>query len=459
MSDRTQFADLPKLLSSILETMGCGLFTVDCDRVITTWNRAMEDLTGYTAKEALGQHCSMLEGDPCFQGGDHRSAEPCSLFEKGEVRKRQCSLRHRDGRTIPILKTARLLHDASGEVVGGMESVADLSPVLSLREEVQRLRRNCPAEGGTSFFVGDHPRVQVMSDMLDAATRTSASVLILGETGTGKELVAKAIHAGGARAAEPYVRVGCGALSETLLESELFGHVRGAFTGAVAARTGRFEAAHRGTLFLDEIGDISPTVQQKLLRVLQEREFERVGENRPIKVDIQVIAATNKDIESLVADGSFRGDLYYRLAVIPISVPALRERASDIPLLVEHFLGGIHRSSGRSAAGITREAMGYLMRYEWPGNVRELEHAITFASAVNTGKVIAADHLPPRITGRVERPRLRPGTRLERGTILAALEEAGGNREAAARRLGVGRVTLWKWMKRLGIEYPTSRSL
>ena len=285
---------------------------------------------------------------------------------------------------------------------------------------------------------------------------SSASVLILGESGTGKELVARAIHYNSPRANGPFVAVHCSALVETLLESELFGHVKGAFTGATYTKVGRFELADRGTIFLDEIGEISPAIQLKLLRVLQEKEFERVGESKPHRVDVRVVAATNKDLWGLVREGRFRDDLYYRLKVVTIDLPPLRERRDDIPLLAEHFVEKFNREMGKKILGGTKEAMAALMAYSWPGNIRELENSIEHAFVLCKGRWFTLEDLPPEIaksepsdpTVVAEPPADEDAERLR---ILETLKAAGDRPTEAARRLGISRTTLWRKLKKFQI--------
>jgi len=299
------------------------------------------------------------------------------------------------------------------------------------------------------------PMIDVFEMIMDVAD-TMSTVLIEGESGTGKELIASAIHHQSPRKAGPFVRVNCVALSETLLESELFGHVRGAFTGATRDKVGRFELAHGGTIFLDEIGDMSPAMQQHLLRVLQEREIERVGSTRTIKVDVRVVAATNQTLEELVQSGRFREDLYYRLNVVRIQVPPLRQRREDIPLLLTHFLRRIKKRTGREVKGILPESMEILVNYHWPGNVRQLENALERAAVISRDGFIHPDHLPPEIRTAHFIPvqKMSQDESSEETRIRRALEEAGWNRTNAAQRLGVSRSTLWRMMKKYGIRHP-----
>jgi two-component system response regulator HydG len=294
--------------------------------------------------------------------------------------------------------------------------------------------------------------------MIQQVAATDAAVLILGESGTGKELVAQAIHYGGRRAERPLVKVSCAALPEGLLESELFGHERGAFTGARDRRKGRFELAHGGTLFLDEVGDLSPQTQAKLLRVLQEQEFERVGGTETIRVDVRLITATNRDLEGLVGEGSFREDLYYRLNVVPIRVPPLRERVEDIPILAAHFLRAFAERGGKPAPEVTAEALALLCRHSWPGNVRELQHVVESMLVFSKGDPIASRDLPPAIRGEAQVS--DPGDRaskatlrdLERQAIVRTLVATGGNKRKAAEILGIGLKTLYRKIQEFGLQ-------
>jgi transcriptional regulator with PAS, ATPase and Fis domain len=291
------------------------------------------------------------------------------------------------------------------------------------------------------------------------AAASDVPIIIYGETGTGKELVANAIHALGKRSRGPFIKVSCAALNESLLESELFGHVKGAFTGADRDRRGRFEAAHGGDLFMDEIGDIPLSTQVKLLRVLQEKQIERVGDQAPVPVDTRIIAATHRNLWQMCKDGRFREDLYYRLSVVPISAPPLRERSEDIPLLVHHLVRSIRLRTEKPVQGVTEQTMKMLVNYSWPGNVRELVNVLEYAFVVCHDAFIAPHHLPPlaeKEQPREQRHLSRALHRIEREELIQVLEKARGNRQEAARLLGVSRVTLWKQLKKHGIEVGAS---
>jgi PAS domain S-box-containing protein len=452
-STRLGKLDPTLLIEHVFDTMPGGLYTVDAAGRLTSWNRAMEVITGYGASEAIGQACSFLQGDNCFgKSCDGKAGLCCPLFDAGSISGKRCRIRRKDGTMVQVVKNAQVMHDAAGKVLGGIEVVTDVTNLAYLENEVAVLRNEAAGRSRHRGLIGRHPSMVHLSEMIELAARSDSSVLIQGETGTGKELVAAAICRASRRADKPFVRVSCAALTETLLESELFGHVRGAFTGAFTTRKGRFEAANGGTLLLDEIGDISPAVQTRLLRVLQEREFERVGDNRTIKVDLRVLAATNRDLFAQTASGAFRSDLYYRLAVLPIRVPPLRERPTDVPLLVEYFVERLNRTLGRAIAGVAPDAMQKLVSYGWPGNVRELENAVEYAFAVERSAVLTLGSLPPVLTqGPSGAPLVRRRThrRPDRERIAAALQKAAGNRSLAAQALGVSRVTLWKWLRLL----------
>ena len=325
-----------------------------------------------------------------------------------------------------------------------------------LVRENRELKLRLRETSGLKQLLGEATAMQRLKEAIQQVAATDATVLILGETGTGKELVAHAIHEGGPRADRPFVKVSCAALPEGLLESELFGHERGAFTGACEQRKGRFELAHGGTLFLDEVGDMSPQTQAKLLRVLQEQEFERVGGTKTIRVDVRLIAATNRDLEGLAAEGAFREDLYYRLKVVPIRVPALRERPEDVPVLVAHFLRASAERWRKPVAEVTGEALALLCRYAWPGNVRELQHVVESILVFSRGDPIAEGDLPPAVRGedqgdsgdRAPRATLRE---LERQAVARTLLATGGNRRKAAAILGIGLKTLYRKIQEFGL--------
>jgi len=447
---------------TVVQTMLDGLMIVDPDGVILSINNAFERLTGYRKDELIGRSCEVLDCDACFGaragGGDLH----CALFKEGEVKNRKCVLRRKDGRPLHALKNAAVLKDRDGIIVGGVETLADCTDLVAKEEVISTLRRELSIEDSFEGMIGRSMAMQQVFDLIRSAARSDAPVIIYGESGTGKELVAAAIHRLGPRYRGPFIKVNCAALNESLLESELFGHVRGAFTGADQTRVGRFEAANFGDIFLDEIGDIPLSTQIKLLRVLQEKEIEKVGDHRPVSVDVRIISATNKDLARHMKEGSFREDLYYRIGVIPVHLPPLRERREDIPLLVDAFLKRVRLKTRKSIDGIHKKALEQLIQYDWPGNVRELINVIEYAFVLCHDNEIRSEHLPVPLGGRPgslhrKQPPAKPrGSAGEREMLLRALKQTGGNRSEAARRLGISRVTLWKRMKALDITVDST---
>jgi PAS domain S-box-containing protein len=452
-------------LAQVVDTMAEGVFVVDASHRIVLWNKAMELLTGYSQAEVLGKHCSMLQCGGRYSSEADRHS--CPLFDREETdsERLECLLRDRSGEQIPVLKSASLLKDNSGVTIGLVESITDLRPVRYLEQQVEEIGEASIPVRRMGRLVGSSHRMQTVYERIHLAANAHTTVLILGETGTGKELAAEAIHFASARKQGPLVKVNCSALSESLLESELFGHVKGAFTGAIKDKVGRFEAANGGTIFLDEIGDISPLIQLKLLRVLQEREIEPVGSSQTQKVDVRVIAATNRDLRNLVREGRFRQDLYYRLRVFQIDLPALREHKEDIPLLAESFMERFNRQTGKSIHSVSSEVRQCFMDYCWPGNVRELENTIEHAYVTCQGNEIGLFDLPPelrrsefRAAECAGRAATRPQVESEvasgaitREQLVTMLENCGWKKAEVARRLGLNRATIWRKMKQWSI--------
>ena len=442
---------------TIVDTIQDGLMVVDKEGTIVSVNKALETITGYGRKDLIGKQCSVLRCDVCEIALDGKGEHWCILFRTGSFNRRKCTLIRKDGTSAHVIKNASLLRDANGSVMGAVETVTDITEIIEKDTQIEAFQRELRSEDGFHGILGVSPKMQRVFEMVSNAALSDAPVLILGESGTGKDLVAKAIHTVSQRTRDPFVKVSCAALTESLLESELFGHVKGAYTGAYRNRKGRFEAAAMGSIFLDEIGDLPLSTQVKLLRVLEEGVFERVGDNRPIHVDVRVISATNKDLKELVNKGAFRDDLFYRVNVIPIFLSSLRERPEDIPLLAESFFRKIRLKTGSKAEGISNEVMRILMEYPWPGNVRELRSVFEYALVCCSHALIRPDHLPPRFRQAkraADAPKRVSGSRkeMERRELINALELAGGNRSEAARILGVSRVTVWNRMKRLGVN-------
>ena len=448
-----------KYWQTVIDTMMEGLMLVDPDGKIIFVNPAFEQLTGYSKEEVEGKTCEVLGCDTCFGTRKEGKDKYCALFKEGKVRKRKCIFQKKGGGKVHVLKNAALLRDKNGKVVGGVENLTDLSPIIEKEEVILRLKKQLNNEDGFHGMLGKSATMKKVFDLIASAAPSEAPVVIYGESGTGKELAAAAIHRLSARLDGPFVKVNCAALNENLLESELFGHVKGAFTGADRTRVGRFEAANKGAMFLDEIGDLPLTTQTKLLRVLQEKEFERVGDNRPIATDVRILAATNKDLNKLMDKELFREDLYYRINVIPIYLPPLRARLDDIPLLVETFIHRMRLKTEKNITGIAKEVLDVFMQYSWPGNIRELINVIEYAFVLCPEGDISVAHLPAQLleqqpvhvqqASRTNR-KLTKGN--ERQELIQALQAAGGNKSEAARRMGVSRVTLWKRIKKFGIQ-------
>ena len=440
----------------IIDNMVDGLFTVDNNRIITFWNKAAEEIFGFKKEEVIGKRCDFLESPTCMGSVMKQQNGKCPLFAKGRIDRKRCIVTAKNGSKVYILKNARLLKDAQGKIVGGVENIVDISHQVTQEEEINLLRKEMKGRSCFLKIIGTHYKMQEIYDLLALAKESNSSVLIYGESGTGKELIAQALHCLSQRTNQPFIKVNCAALAETLLESELFGHVKGAFTDAYRDRQGRFEEAHGGTIFLDEVGDLPVSVQTKLLRVLQEKVIERVGDNHPRKIDVRIIAATNKDLQSLIREGRFREDLFYRINVIPIKVPPLRDKKTDIPLLVEHFMEKFSRLTGKCVARCAQDALNVLMKYDWPGNIRELENTIEYAFVTCRSDTIKLHNLPEQIINSrqsAQQHNLRRGNEADEQTrILKTLEMTGGNRTKAATLLGLSRVALWKKMKKYNLQ-------
>jgi len=449
-----QFAD------RLLDSMAEGVFTLDTEGRITSWNPAMERITGYTSEEAVGQSCQLLKFSKCFDQTCPSAISECGIFKKGIVDPTECQLQHKNGRYISIIKNARVVKNQKDAPIGVVETVTDLTELTQARQKVEEAQRKLVEVYQFGNIIGKSHAMQEIFNAIRVAAKSDATVLIQGESGTGKELVASAIHYNSERGACPMVTVNCSALTESLLESEIFGHVRGAFTGAHRDRTGRFEEADTGTIFLDEIGDVSPFIQLKLLRAIQEKQIERVGESRKRNVDIRIITATHKDFYGLVQTGNFREDLYYRLKVFPIYLPPLRNRREDIPLLTRHFIQKFNKKTGKQIQDLSPDAMRILMDYNWPGNVRELENAMEHAFVLSTGDQIGIFDLPVEIRQMEYYSARPPETRshqpkthqkVTKTLLLELLHECDWNKAEVARQLGRSRTSIWKYMKKYDI--------
>jgi len=442
-----------RFYESVIETMSDGLMVVDRNGTIVSFNPAAERITGYLLAEVVGKPCSVLDTNTCVYHEGDRTTIRCTLFTDGRAVQKKCRIRAKDGSEVHLLKNATVLLDEDGQMIGGIETMTDVTSLVIKEQQLEELAGGIREEQAFMGIIGRSPAMLRVRLQIENASRSEAPVLVLGESGTGKELVAAAVHALSRRSAGTFLKVNCAALNENLLESELFGHRRGAFTGAMRDRKGRFETASGGTIFLDEIGDMPAAMQAKLLRVLEGKEFERVGESTPVPVDVRLIAATNRDLDSLVASGAFREDLLYRVNVIPIVLPPLRERAQDIPLLVAHILARIGAACNRPGLRVTPSAFEELLLFRWPGNVRQLINALEYATVTCRGANIDVTDLPGYLTtGSACPPHERRRSPLTPAAIRQALSTAQGNRAAAARVLGVCRVTLWKRIKEFGLS-------
>ena len=432
----------------ILESISDGVFTVDHDWRITSFNHAAEKITGIPREEAIGKHC-------------------CEVF-RSNMCETDCALRrtmklgvslvdtstyivNSEKNRIPVTVCTSLLKDENGNVIGGVETFRDMSLIEELRRELE-------ARYQIGDIVSRSNSMKKIIQLLPRIAESDSTVLIQGETGTGKELIARAIHDLSLRSEKPFVAINCGALPDTLLESELFGYKAGAFTNAMKDKPGHFASAEGGTILLDEIGDVSPAFQVRLLRVLQERTYTPLGGTKSVNTNVRVITASNKDLESLAQNGVLRKDLFYRINVIRLDLPPLRKRKKDIPILVNHFIDKLNKLKNKSISGVSPEALNILMTYDYPGNIRELENIIEHATIICPEKQIEPHCLPETLRP-LQRKQLpdKIETKLksiEAQTILEAIKRNNYNRLATARELGIHKSTLFRKIKALGIELP-----
>ena len=433
----------------IVDTMHDGLILIAPDGVIRMVNRSFEQMTGFSRKDVIGKPCTTLNCDACETTRKEGNVWWCNLFERGEVIRRRCVVMKKDGTYLSVLKSATLIRDDLGNPLAAVETLTDISELEKMDRTIDQLSMQFDVADGFHGIIGRSESMTRVYEVIRKAAQSDAPVIIFGESGTGKELVAQAVHDLGRRREKPFVQLNCAALNEALLESELFGHVKGAFTGAYRHRIGRFEAAHEGDLFLDEIADVPLGTQVKLLRALETKQFERVGDHRPLSVDVRIITATNKNLLELIAEKKFRDDLFFRINVIPIHLPPLRQRAEDIPLLVNTFLERLRKRTGKSIPGIAPDALQQLLSYSWPGNVRELKSALEYAFVIAESGLVQIEHLPPQITlGQTG----ATGQGAEREALVEALHASRGNQTKAAQLLGVTRVTVWNRMRKYGID-------
>ena len=438
-----------KFFNVILNSVADGVFTTDNDGKITFMNKAAEQITGFSSKEAIGRYCfDVFRADIC----QSRCALKETLKTKKEIISLPATILKKGGQKVPISISTAVLKNERGEIIGGVETFRDLSAIEELKKELSQ-----------KYTLGDiiskNHLIHDIFNILPNIAESDSTVLIQGASGTGKELFAKAIHNLSRRRTKQFIKVNCGALPDTLLESELFGYVKGAFTDAKKDKPGRFALANEGTIFLDEVGDMSPSLQVKLLRVLQEKEFEPLGANSPRKTDVRIIAATNKHLSKLVNEKKFRDDLFYRLNVVKIELPPLSQRREDIPLLIDTFIQKFNAKMGKQIVGVSDQALRLLLKHDYPGNIRELENIIEHAFVLCKGDRIDLDCLPKEITEdqKVENPTMplqeeTPFEKAETEVIEKILKKYDGNRIKTAQELGIDRTTLWRKIKKYGID-------
>ena len=436
--------------STILNSINEGVFTVDLEWRIVSFNRAAEEITGIRHEDACGRAChEVFRADICETACALRQ----TMQSGNPVVNATATIVKSSGQRIPIRVSTALLKDDTGNIIGGVETFQDLTLVEQLKKELR-------AHYSFEDIIGRSPSMMDLFQILPQVAESTSTVLIEGASGTGKELFARAMHNLSPRKDKRFVAVNCGALPDTLLESELFGHKAGAFTDAKRDRPGRFAAADGGTIFLDEIGDISPAMQVRLLRVLQERVIEPLGSVEPLNVDVRVIAATNKSLEKLVRAGKFREDLLYRIRVFQMKIQPLRERREDIPLLIEHHLGKLNCAQGRHITGVSDAVLARLMEHDFPGNVRELQNILEHAFVLCRTQVIELDNLPPELRPREPAAVAPHGPltleEMEKMVITQALRRHNGNRSQAAASLGIHPTTLYRKIRQLGIAPPRS---
>jgi len=431
----------------ILDSIADGVFTVDQGGRITSFNRAAEQITGISREEAIGQYChEIFRANICFDAcplkHTAKTSEGITDFE--------VNILNRQNQEIPISISTAILKDPQGKVIGAVETFRDLSLIAQLRKEISK---------GYTFqdIVSRSKVIAELFHILPDVAESEATVIIQGESGTGKELFATAIHNLSPRKKGPLIKVNCGALPETLLESELFGYKKGAFTDAKRDKPGRFKQAEGGTLFLDEVGDLNKSTQVKLLRVLEQKEYEPLGSNVTEKANVRIMAATHRDLAFLVDQGGFREDLFYRLNVMKLEIPPLRDRREDIPVLIDHFIEKLNGKTGKQIRSVSKAAMRFMLEHNYPGNVRELENIIEHAFILCKGIEIKVIHLPRYLLSSAgkdlgkESIRIQRLADLEKGVIQETLEKHKGDKGRAAEELGVHRSTLWRKMKKHGI--------
>lgn len=454
----------PDVLGTMVDAMGDGVFTVNVQGHIVAWSTGAARITGYSGDEVIGKSCHILEGPNCkgFSKLTEFLGNPTS-YPWG-ICNQECKVLAKDGRELYLYGNVSVLRDERGAVVGAVGTFTDLTSFILAKEKIQVLEEQTRSRDSFQQMVGRSSVMQEVFRRVRLAAQGDVPVLLTGESGTGKELAARAIHVLSARKDRPFFAINCSAIPDPLVESELFGHVKGAFTGAIRDKVGVFHAAEGGTLFLDEIGDTSPLLQLKLLRVLQESEIRRVGDEKNIKVDVRFITATNKDLKHLLTTGAMREDFFYRIRVFEIALPALRERREDLPLLINHFIAEGSKVYRHPINDIAQDVMQQMLKHSWPGNVRELRNAIEHAFVTVEGDCLTVLDLPPEIRtftshspkASIKEP-LTTEQQAERDQILEALRQTQGSKIKAAKLLGYSRVTLWKKLQKFYVHETFSQ--
>ncbi|MBN2328662.1 MAG: sigma 54-interacting transcriptional regulator [Candidatus Omnitrophica bacterium] len=438
------------LMQQILDSAADGIFTVNEDFRITWFNSAAEHITGISKEEALYRPCcEIFQANICRQNCTLKE----SILTGKPIVNKHVTIHTRNGKVIPVCISTSTLMNEKGEIIGGVETFRDRSIIEALRKELRK-------EFQIGDLVSSNVKMREIAALLPQIAESDSTCLIQGESGTGKELVAKAIHQLSPRKDKPFISLNCGALPDTLLESELFGYEQGAFTDAKKKKVGRFSLAEGGTLFLDEIGDMSPALQVRLLRVLQEKRYEPLGGTDSIHADVRVLAATNKNLLSLVQEDLFRSDLYYRINVIEVTLPPLRERLEDIPLLAEHFITRFNHLKGKEITGISSCVLNRFMHHEWIGNIRELENAIEHAFILCKEGQIELHHLPRIFSEHETHEDMHSATlaEIEAHHIFNALNRNQWNRQKTASELDIDPSTLWRKIKLYELKEPESDS-
>jgi len=445
----SELIDQRNKLDAIFNSNIEGTFTIDNEWNVTSFNNSAEKITGYKKEEALGKKCWSIFNSKLCRNGCHMEQ---TIHNGKAMVGNELEIINKNGQRIPIRVNSGILLNNKNENIGAVETFIDISEIKNLSAHLSEFFKY-------ENIVGRNKEIKQIIAVLESVSQTDSTSLITGESGTGKELAARAIHLNSVRKTGPFIAVNCSAFAESLIESELFGHEKGAFTGAIKSKIGRFELAQGGTLFLDEIGDLSTTVQTKLLRVLETRQFERVGGNKSLKMDTRIIAATNKDLSEEITAGRFREDLYYRINVINIHLPPLRERMDDFPLLVNHFIERFNKHFSKNIKQFSSSAYDMLTEYKWPGNVRELENVIEHCFVLCSGTIIEVGCLPKRLRKQVVHNSASNNNNVKRNFkdaekeyIISILENNNWSRTKAAKELGINPSTLWRKIKKFGIN-------